>query len=195
MKVTSLLRRKSSVCIGAAITLGIIALPAPALAEDDPFYKLMFSYSRSMGFAFEATAGPRGRVFSGEGAMVEFIFDAGATGFTAGRDSLRPGQCTWLDRAMKDNEPRKVKLYKPGVKAFRIRNTRNGEYFLLTGPTRERNGRESYHIIYSMPVEEGTLFTLDAQRAAEHYRGFTLPHDHFNARNISTVSYVRVPAR
>lgn len=195
MKVSNLRKREFRGLIWTAILVGGMTLPVQAKAEDIPFYKLMCSYSRDMGFAFESAVGPRGRVLSGEGAEIEFTFSAAPKGYLSGQDTLRPGQCTWMDRAMKDSEPKKVKLYKQGVKAFRIRNTRDRSYFLLTGATSERNGRESYDIIYSMPAEEGTLFILSARQAADRGPRFSVLRDYLEASDISTVAYVKVPAR
>lgn len=196
MKLRALSMSTPKLLLWAAILVGGAAMPAAVNAQDDPFYKLICSYSRNMGFAFELTVGPRGRVVSGEGAEIEFTFDAAPKGYLSGQDTLRPGQCTWMDRAMKDSEPKKVKLYKQGVKAFRIRNSRDRSYFLLTSATSERNGRESYDIIYSMPAEEGTLFTLTAQQAVkDRGLGFTILDDYLYASEISTVVSVKVPAR
>lgn len=179
-----------------ALLVVCLALPNEARANDEPFYELYCSYSRNMGFGFELTVGPKGRAASGEGAEIEFTFDAASKGFSSGNDTLRPGQCTWWDRPMKDSEPRKVKLYKQGVKSFRIRKGRDRSYFVLAGPTSERNGRESYNVIFSMPAQEGALFRLTARQAKKNYRGgFAVVKDYLFASHISTVTAVEVQAK
>lgn len=167
----------------ATTCAGSLFFSTAVQAQGEEFYTLICSYSQNMSVAFDTSRRPVGQ---GQGAMIEFIFERAPQGYQAAPESLRPGQCTWMDRPLKDSEPRKVRLYQPTVKGLRIKHDGRGRSaFQLTGQITSRNGRDDFDIIYSMSAEEGTLFELRAQQALEKLgRGFSLRHDYLYAEQM-----------
>lgn len=168
----------------ATTCAGSLFFSTAVQAQGEEFYTLMCSYSQTMSIAFDTSRRPVGQ---GQGAMIEFTFEHAPQGYQAAPSSLRPGQCTWMDRPLKESEPRKVRLYQPTVKGMRIkRDGRGRSAFQLTGQSAIRQGREDFDLIYSMPAEEGTLFKLRAQQALESLgrgRGFSR-RDYFYAEQM-----------
>ncbi len=186
-------RKYTLAALAVLSIVGVLTFEVQASSKDDPLYPLYCSYGLDLGFAFESVGGSRPRGTPEDSAMVEFRFEPATVSYSAGRNELRPGQCTWLDRTMTRDEPKVVRLYMKGLRTFRMRGTGDRRQFLLTGPTKTRNGRDAFEVLYSMPAEEGVHFTLNARRAVDRYgRNISVVHDYLYANNISTVAFVEV---
>jgi hypothetical protein len=162
---------------------GVLFSSTAACAQSEELYTLMCSYSRDMSITFDASRRPVGQR---QGAMIKLTFEHAPQGYQSVPESLRPGQCTWMDRPLKDDEPRKVRLYKPTVRGMRLkRDGRGRSSFQLTSQTTSRPGRNEFEIVYSMPAEEGTLFKFFAQQSLENLgRGFSIRDDFFYAQQM-----------